>query len=261
MNSNKFLYRKACDKNPLLLFIHGAGCDYTFWSNLNRYFYYKDFSTLAISLPGHGKNNQKPLKSVDEMANFLVSKLKKYKHKKIIPIGHSLGGLVSLAVGAKRNIGIEKIILIGTSYPMKVSDFLLLECKNDQSVGVHHIINWGLSHAVKLNGGCLTGINIANSVYNLMSKSQDGIVLKDLNACKNFRIREDIIDKIDMPVLIISGDKDIMTPKKYSIALKKMLPNARVEILRECGHFHTFEKPNEVRDLIIKYLGYGKEEK
>ena len=45
-----------------MVFIHGAGCDYTFWSLLNRYYFFKGYSTLAINLPGHGDNKEKKLK-------------------------------------------------------------------------------------------------------------------------------------------------------------------------------------------------------
>ena len=231
--AKNFIYREASNNGPLLLFLHGAGCDYSFWSNLNRYFVYKNFSTLSISLPGHGHNNDKPLTSIEAMANYVVTLIKKLKHKKIVPIGHSMGSLICLSLAAENKIDIEKIILIGTSLPMKVSDFLLEQSKKDQPKAINNMINWGLPTVAKLNGGHITGVNLPNYFSNLMNNIQKGVLYKDLNACNNFLLKEKVINQINMPVLIIAGDKDLMTPTKSSIYLKNKLPNAMLEILNE----------------------------
>ena len=55
-----------------MIFVHGAGCDNTFWALLNRYYFFKGYSTLAINLPGHGDNKSKGLSSIDDMAKYIV---------------------------------------------------------------------------------------------------------------------------------------------------------------------------------------------
>ena len=59
--NDKYNYKKFSDKSPLMIFIHGAGCDNTFWAMLNRFYFFKGYSTLAINLPGHGDNKEKGL--------------------------------------------------------------------------------------------------------------------------------------------------------------------------------------------------------
>ena len=252
--SKKFIYKKLFNNSTVLLFIHGAGCDYSFWSNLNRYFFYKKFSTLSISLPGHGYNFDKPLTSIERMANYVTRILKKLKIKKIIPIGHSMGSLICLSLATKKLIEVEKMILVGTALPMKVSDFLLEQSKKDEAKAINNMINWGLPGFTKLSGGNITGLSLPNYIFNLMSKNSINVLNKDLNACNKFFLEEKAVKEINMPLLIISGDKDIMTPKESSIKLKKTLPNAKLKILDRCGHFHTFEQANKVRKIISEYL-------
>ncbi len=252
--SKKFIYKNALNNKPLLLFIHGAGSDYTFWSNINRYFYFNQYSTLSINLPGHGKNFDKPLDSIESMTNYITNLVKKFRHKSIIPIGHSMGSLICLSLAAKKDIDIKKTILIGTSMPMKVSSYLLELSKKDQSLAINNMVNWSLPSTQKLGGGQFTGISLPNYVYNLMNKTKKGVLYRDLKACNNYILEEKSIKNINLPVLIISGRQDIMTPKKSSINLKNILPDAKIEILNQCGHLHTFEYPNIVRELIKNFL-------
>ena len=74
----KYNYKKFNNSSPLMIFIHGAGCDNTFWSLLNRYYFFKGYSVLAINLPGHGDNKDKGLKSIEDMANYVKKIVKKY---------------------------------------------------------------------------------------------------------------------------------------------------------------------------------------
>ena len=255
MNSDKrFIYRKALGTSPLLLFIHGAGCDYTFWNNMNRYFFYKKFSTLSISLPGHGENIGKPLASIEKMANYISKIVKKFTNKNVIPIGHSMGSLICLALASKKLINIEKMILIGTALPMRVSSILLYQSEKEHSKAINNMVNWGLPSEAKLSGGNISGLSLPNCIYNLMKKNKKNVLFSDLTACNSFSLEDSVIKKIMQPVLIISGDKDIMTSKKNSINLKNNLNNSEIEILAECGHFHTFEHSNKVRKIITNFL-------
>ena len=81
--NDKYNYKKFSDKSPLMIFIHGAGCDNTFWSMLNRFYFFKGYSTLAINLPGHGDNKEKGLSSIDDMALYVRKIVKNILQKKI----------------------------------------------------------------------------------------------------------------------------------------------------------------------------------
>ena len=40
--NNKYNYKKFSENSPLMIFVHGAGCDNTFWALLNRYYFLRD---------------------------------------------------------------------------------------------------------------------------------------------------------------------------------------------------------------------------
>ena len=252
--NHKYNYKKFRKKSPLIIFIHGAGCDQTFWSLLNRYYFFRGFSTLAINLPGHGDNNKKGLSSIDDMAIYVASIVKKYSSKENIIVGHSMGSLICLSALVNKLFLVNKAILIGAAFPMLVSSSLLSLSKKNSKDAITNMINWSLPSESKLRGSHLIGLNLPNFINTLMNKTADDNLFQDLNACNKYFVEETVLNNIDTSCLIIAGTKDIMTPAKSSYKLSAILKNSDIETIENCGHFHIHEKSSEVRSLISKYI-------
>ena len=56
---------------PVVVFLHGAGCDHTVWQLPARWFAWHGYSVLAVDLPGHGRSEGPPLASVADMASWV----------------------------------------------------------------------------------------------------------------------------------------------------------------------------------------------
>ncbi|MCB0258462.1 MAG: alpha/beta hydrolase, partial [Calditrichaeota bacterium] len=72
---------------------------------------------------------------------------------------------------------------------------------------------------------------------------------------------------ISQPALIIFGENDNLIPNPYlhggrsrEIARigQERIPDNRVELIPNCGHFAQFEKPVEVNGAIKSFLSSGK---
>ncbi|MDC3024194.1 alpha/beta hydrolase [Alphaproteobacteria bacterium] len=249
----KYNYKKFNNSSPLMIFIHGAGCDNTFWSLLNRYYFFKGYSVLAINLPGHGDNKDKGLKSIEDMANYVKKIVKKYSSKKNILVGHSMGSLICLSIIQNKLFDAQKVVLIGVALPMLVSKNLLNMSKKNSNDAIATMINWSLPNDSKLKGNHLIGINLPNLFHTLMNKSANNLFF-DLNACNKFFIDEHELKKIKNSFLIIAGKLDKMTHMSKSNILKNSLTNSFLEVIENCGHFHIHERAAKVRNLINKYI-------
>jgi pimeloyl-ACP methyl ester carboxylesterase len=51
-------------------------------------------------------------------------------------------------------------------------------------------------------------------------------------------------------VLIVWGDEDKVVPRSAAEVWTRSLPNARLEIIKNCGHAVEMEKPEELLRLI-----------
>lgn len=54
------------------------------------------------------------------------------------------------------------------------------------------------------------------------------------------------LHRIAKPTLFVWGDKDRIVTPDYGRAFAAEVPGARIEIIKDCGHFPLWEKPDEV---------------
>ena len=87
-----------------------------------------------------------------------------------------------------------------------------------------------------------------------MNKTSNNTLFLDLNACNKFFIEEEKLKKVNTSCLIIAGKQDVMTSFNKSYKLSTFLKNSELKKIDSCGHFHIHEKPDEIRDLISRYI-------
>ncbi|NEC64020.1 alpha/beta hydrolase, partial [Streptomyces sp. SID9727] len=58
----------------------------------------------------------------------------------------------------------------------------------------------------------------------------------------------------DLPVLILAGDKDLVTPSSHSEAIADLLPDAELVIVPDAGHLVMLEHPETVTDRLADLL-------
>ena len=68
--------------------------------------------------------------------------------------------------------------------------------------------------------------------------------------------RDEDLNIIKIPILIMTGEKDILTTVNQSKKLGKLLPNSRLVILPESRHDIPIEKGREVSDLIYEFVEF-----
>ena len=60
--------------------------------------------------------------------------------------------------------------------------------------------------------------------------------------------------KVETSTLLIWGDSDRIIPIRHSRRAVKSLPNARLEILEDCGHLVKLEAPRRVTQLMVDWF-------
>ena len=67
------------------------------------------------------------------------------------------------------------------------------------------------------------------------------------------------LHRIDVPTLLVWGDHDRMFPKEHALAYQRLIPNAKVVIVPDCGHVPQIEKPDAFVAAIETFLGTRKQ--
>jgi len=59
---------------------------------------------------------------------------------------------------------------------------------------------------------------------------------------------------IDVPVLLIYGEDDQVTPKECGMKMLESLPQAKLEVIPQAGHLSPIERPDLVNPLLADFL-------
>ncbi|WP_157361945.1 alpha/beta fold hydrolase [Haloechinothrix halophila] len=64
-----------------------------------------------------------------------------------------------------------------------------------------------------------------------------------------------LLDRVDVPCLVVTGEDDIAAPPAEAMALARELPDARLEVLPDCGHFPMAASPTAFAAAVAGFLG------
>jgi len=61
------------------------------------------------------------------------------------------------------------------------------------------------------------------------------------------------LDRISCPVLLVWGDKDVMVFQTGAEAVLEAAPEARLELIEDCGHCPQLERPERIVELLLEF--------
>lgn len=239
-------------KKKTVLFLHGTGQDHSIWVLPTRYFARHDRNVLAVDLPGHGRSGGEPLKTVSEMAHWVIEVLDAAGLASTAVVGHSLGSLVAIAVAAHYPRRVRALALVGTTVPMPVSDDLLEAARKNKHDAIEMLTFWGFSKSAQLGGNAAPGNWMLGCGQRLMEHAKPGVIYADLVACNEYCEGLEDATMVECPVLLILGERDMLTPVRSARRLADALPNAEKFVLEGSGHALLAEQPDPVLDLLIR---------
>lgn len=244
---------------PTVVFIHGTQNDHSVWGLQTRYFAHHGFSVLAVDLPGHGRSEGAPLTSVEAMADWLRAVLDAAGVEQASLIGHSMGSLVGLEAAYRAPARITRLAMVGTAYPMKVSDSLLAASRDDVQTAIDMVNIWSHSSIAQKPSFPGPGFSVMNGSRRLMqrvARNNDAPVFHiDFSACNAYVNGEAAASALQCPVLLLLGKRDMMTHPKATASLRQALSKCEVVQLDDCGHQLMAEQPDAVLDTLFAFMG------
>lgn len=245
--------------DPALVFVHGWCCDRSYWSNQLPYFS-KTYKVVAIDLAGHGESgmNRKEW-ATNAFGQDVAAVINKLDLKKVILIGHSMGGPV---IAETALLIPEKVIGL-----VPVDTFQNVEQKFPKEQ-FEQFMTMFRTDFVKGTQGFIRGFmftpdadpKLIDKIANDMSAAppevgigaMEGMNKQDLPA-----VLDKVKEKVKAPIYCVNADKfptSVEVGKRHAVSFK-------VKILPKAGHFLMMEKPDAFNQLLeeaLKELIIGK---
>ncbi len=242
---------------PTVVMIHGAQNDHSVWALQSRYLAHHGFGVLAVDLPGHGRSRGPALRTVEDMAAWLLQLLDAAGAGRAALVGHSMGSLVALEAAHRAPERITHLSLLGATYPMKVSDALLDAARDAEGDAIDMVNIWSHSSYAQKPSCPGPGFYVSGMSKRLMeriaARGEEHLFHTDFTACNSYANGEAAAAGVRCPVQLIFGSKDMMTPPRSTKALLAALPGAKT-VTVDAGHQMMAEQPDAVLDALLAFL-------
>ncbi len=257
------LHSEIKGKGRPLLLLHGFGSSsYSFHHLIEPLS--KKFQVFNLDLKGFG-NSPKPKDyrySVYDQAVLVSRFIKNHNLKDVILIGHSYGGGVALSVVLMDQTNIAKMVLIDPAAYRQYIPSLIRQLKIPIIGPLGFYI---LPSSYEVNESYKYAFydksKIEKSTIDIMAKNLDKANAKSTYLYAIDDLIPDDIDtvskrysEIKVPTLLIWGEKDVVVRKSKGYQLEKDLPNAKLMIIKNCGHIPHEEKPKTVLKYLLNFL-------
>ena len=163
---------------PTVVMVHGAQHDHSVWILQSRWLAHHGFSVLALDLPGHGRSAGPALTDIPAMADWVLRAQTAIGAHQSIVIGHSMGSLIALEAAGQAPQQVRGIGLIGTAFPMKVSDVLLNAARDDEERAFDMINRWSHARWIHRPGTPGPGFSVHVQNLRLMQRQPRGVLLQ-----------------------------------------------------------------------------------
>jgi pimeloyl-ACP methyl ester carboxylesterase len=240
----KLGHEQFSEKKPTLVMIHGAGGRSQTWQG--QIHPLKDsLNTLAMDLPGHGNTAGQSKNRVDAYAHWLGEMLDALFQRPVFLMGHSMGGAIVQETALLYPKLLKGIILAGTGPRLQVAPMFLEGFLNRFEETIDTVIKYAYASGADRS--------MLREGASIMKEAGAKVVHDDFVACDHFDRRKDI-GNINLPCLIICGEKDKLTPLSLSRVLHESIRGSTLEVLPSAGHYAMIESHREFNQRVRHFI-------
>ncbi len=239
----KYRYLEA-GTGPTVIFLHGLFGTLSNFSETMA-FLSPHYRVIVPVLPLYDLDIENS--SVSGLVHFVAEFSDELALKDIHLIGNSLGGHIAILFAHQQPERIRSITLTGSSGLF------------ENSLGDTYPRKGDLEYVRKKTEGtfynpALATPELVQHVYETVNDRNKAlrIVLIAKSAIRH-NLRE-ILPSLKHPVNLIWGKQDSITPPFVGEEFKKLLPNAQLHLIDNCGHAPMMEVPYEFNHLTEKFL-------
>jgi pimeloyl-ACP methyl ester carboxylesterase len=242
-------YRVYGHGDPAVMLVHGWASDANYWNaQLNAL--KAHYTVVALNLAGHGASgNNRSDWSIANYAQDVAAVARQIPNSRLVLVGHSMGGAVSLA--ATPLIGTRVIGVIAVEALRSVGLPALTSSEIEQRIAPFRADF--VAETRKLVTGSLFTRDanpvLVHKVAYDMSLEPPAIAIASMRSLLSMDFAA-VLPGVHVPVFAINSD---LLPTD-AVRIRKSLPDFTLDVLDHSGHFLMLEAPARFNPLLLKDL-------
>ncbi|QIP12504.1 alpha/beta fold hydrolase [Spirosoma aureum] len=253
----KLFFRQTGETGPAIVILHGVFGSSDNWLTISKAITAKGYRVFALDQRNHGQSPRADEHDYQNMASDLHEFLIDQGLEKPILVGHSMGG--------------KAVMQYAMSYPGTFAKLVVVDIA-PKFYPVHH------AELVRgLKAIDLTSLTNRNEADAILSRYEPILAVRQFllkNLYRNeqgqfaWRLNLPIIERelhgigeeltnpriVTDPTLFIRGSESPYILDEDIPTIKRIFPNAQIEVIQGAGHWVQAEKPVEFVEVLMKFV-------
>jgi pimeloyl-ACP methyl ester carboxylesterase len=255
LDDTRLHYRER-GSGPLALFVHGYPLDSTLWleqledlADLRR--------CVAPDLRGFGLSEPSclPALTMERHADDLADLLDRLGAQAADVVGLSMGGYVALALVERHPGLVRSLALVDTR-----ADADSAAAREGRDTAAARLLEQGREALAGELRAALLGPHASAPARARLRSMVEGTryetILAALEGMKQRPDRSEVLERLAVPVAIVVGEDDALTPPAQARSMAARIPGARLTVVPGAGHLTPLEAP-EALSAALRELWRG----
>ena len=252
-------YYELEGQGPVILFLHGWGCNAQVWAQQVKHFA-STHRMLTLDLPGHGRSCWEKT-GVAQMARDVVHIIETLGIDNAHGVASSLGALLAFSLSANRPEFFLSLTTVGSlpkfaqdaGYPYGLAPHRIRKLRQQLATDYPAIVQIFFR-------SLFTKEERESERFKWLDSFRAPEMVPHKEALETFLDFVEFEDwrndfaRLRSPLFFISGTEDYICPLGSVEYLKSVHSKARVELFEGCGHFPFLSRPGKFNDLLAKFL-------
>lgn len=267
---------------PAVLLVHGTGAWSEIWRETMTALTKNDFHVIAIDVPPFGyseKPRGSPAYSRENQAKRIIGVLDALHIERVILVGHSVGARPTIEAALEAPHRVQSLILVDPALGFAANEndnphfeqnnpswimrtlFTLHPLRNAMlaTYGTNPLSTKSLFRSFVSDVSAVTDERVYMLQQPLIVKDTTRaygdwleylIVSHDASLASNF----ENFKNLHIPVLIMWGSKDTVTPLWQGEKLKQLIPGSKLVVIDRVGHIPYIENAKEFNNALLHFL-------
>jgi len=257
INNLKISYNdEGPDGAPVIIFIHGFPLNKSMW-NKQMEALKANYHVIAYDIRGHGNSDEGEEDfTIDLFVNDLLNLMNALKIEKTILCGLSMGGYIALNAIENYPERFDALILCDTNCLADLPEAKEKRMKAIESIKKNGVEKYADESIKKLFApeSFKSKNGEIDAVKEMIVKTSRLSLCNTLHALSERNETCNKLPEIKIPVLIMVGREDIITPPASASLMHEKIKGSFMHIIGHAGHLSNMENPSEFNDQLKKFL-------